>query len=522
MGVGDGRNQPLALTNTIVQRMICQDNGDPHDGLEGVSSLSVGQYVRKAGEVRRIGNAAVTAGVSVQAVAAVRPIVSRKAAVLLGFSVILAGLATPALAQSGVGTSPSLPPPLPSTQPPDTNVIADTSRVYGDDSDVFFPFQLLGGFGVDIRAALLTRYSDNVARTDDDIPLRPGLHSRSDWSIEPSMSLSARRPLGRQALFANFSVGRRFYFRNTLLDNNNMAAGGGLQWQLGGRCGGTVQGGWTQRGTQFASFLDVVPSRTSTVRASINASCASAGGLSMNVGADYADVSNHTDDDLPQSLNRRYADVHSTGVNGGLGYRLSNRGEIGVQGQWRRSKFPHQLLPTGEPSENTITGVNGYAKYRLGRSIAVHGSLGYSRVKQKFQPDNAFSGTVWEAGVDYTGPRLGASVATGRSVNGSSGGFANYSISKFTNATVSYRANSRLSASAGFSHRDNDIGQSYVVPGFELVDNRTLDRYFVGADYRMNRIFSFSLDYSHQRMRTNIEEFRYRENSVVFGIRAQL
>lgn len=433
-----------------------------------------------------------------------------------------AGLSAPALGQTGIATSPSLPPPLPAGPVTDTSVTVDTSRVYGDDSDVFSPFALLGGFGYDISGSLQTRYSDNVARTEPGTPLRNGLVSRTDWSFQPTMNLSGRRPLGQQALFFNLTAGKTFYARNSLLDRATLAAGGGLQWRLGSRCGGTLQGGWTQRGTQFASFLDVVPSKTDTTRFAVNANCASATGLSANISYDFSDIRNTVEVLQPGVLDRSFADVRSSGFNGGLGYRLSSRGQIGVQGQWRRATFPHQLLPGGGANGNTITGANGFANYRLGRSLKLHGSLGYSSVKRAYGGGQAFKGSVWEAGVDYSGPRLGASLTSGRSVNGSSGGLANYSVTKFTNGTVSYRANSRLSAAAGFSQRDYDLGDTLNAPGAGVVDTRNIRRYFVGGDYTMNRLLSFSLDYNHQRMRTNIAQYRYSENSVIFGIRARL
>ena len=53
-------------------------------------------------------------------------------------------------------------------------------------------------------------------------------------------------------------------------------------------------------------------------------------------------------------------------------------------------------------------------------------------------------------------------------------------------------------------------------------NERKLDRYFVGLDYRMNRIVAFSLDLNHQRMRTEPVGFGYKENSVRLAIRASM
>ena len=449
---------------------------------------------------------------------------ARRPAVALAMLLGVTAPFVPAMAQPVPAVSPSLPPPLPSA--PGTgpaNVEVDPDRVFGDDeSPDFSPLALLGGFGVGISGSLITKYSDNVARIEDGEPLRIGLESKDDWSFRPTMDISAQRPLGQQALFLNASIGKTFYVQNTLLNRAYLSADGGLQWRLGIRCAGVVQGGWRDRGTQFATFDDVVPSSTETFHFTASASCPTAGGLTPNLAYTYYSAKSRVDDEFAGVLDRSFADVRSHGISGGVGYRLSTRGEVGVQAQWRRSSYPNQFLPGGEENYNIINGFNGFVKYRLGRSLSANGTLGYTKVKRPEILGDGFSGAVWSLGLNYTGPRIGASITGGRSVNGSSGGNANYSVAKHLAANLSYRMNSRLSASAGAIWRNANMSGLYYVPGTQNVDVRKLDRYFVGADYRMNRILAFSLDFNHQRMRTEPAGFGYKENSVRLAIRASM
>lgn len=445
-----------------------------------------------------------------------RPLV----AIALAFGLAMPGAA--AWAQ-GVPTSPSLPPPLP-TRPgaADPIVQVDPDRVFGDDSPAFSPFALLGGFGLGIRAGLITEYSDNVARVEEGEPLRTGLVSKNDWSFRPTIGLSATRPVGRQSLFLNADLGRTFFARNTILDREYLSVGGGLLWQLGVRCGGTVQGGWTKRGTQFSAFDEVVPSSTEQARFSANASCPTAGGLTPNISYDFFSARTRVDEEFADEYDRSFADVNSHGLSGGLSYRLSTRGEVGVQGQWRRSTYPNQFIGIGRNNYNTITGLNGFVNYRFGRSLTANGSLGFSKVGRPEGLGEGFSGAVWSAGLTYSGPRIGASINGGRSVNGATGGNANYTVAKHFAGNVSYQMNSRLGAAAGFIWRESNMIGLSIIPNTQLVDLRKLNRYFVGVDYRLNSLLAFSLDYNHQRLRTEPVGFGYRENSVRFGIRATL
>jgi hypothetical protein len=432
-----------------------------------------------------------------------------------GRSMALAGLVLLALS-GGPGLAQVLPP---SAAP--TGVQIDPGRVFGDDAEFLGGLDVLAGFGFNITAALQTEWSNNFARGDEDEPLRNGLESRSDWRFSPSVSVSAGRPIGRQQIFANASLGRDFYARNTLLDKNRIAIDGGVNWTLGTRCTGRVQGGWRKRGTQLATFEEVVPSTTERTTFFASAACRTAGGLAPSISYDRYNVKNRTDEDAPEGVqDRSFSDVEAQGVNGSLGYSLGSRGQVGVQGNWRRFEYPNQFLDTGETNGSTITGATFFANYRVGTSITANGSLGFSKVSPESSLGEDFSGTVWNIGLNYSGPRIGASISTGRNVNGSTGGSGNYRISRFLSANVSYRASERLSAAAGYAHGNSDNRGVSEIPDTEIISNSKSNRFFVGADYRFNRILSFGVDLNHQRRSSEPSEFSYSATSILFSARA--
>jgi hypothetical protein len=414
--------------------------------------------------------------------------------------------------------APIIPQPLTVDGVP-TGTVANPLRVYGDDAPMLSGLDILSGLGLKITGQMAVEYNDNIARRPGDVPLSPRYNSRDDWSFRPNVSISAGRALGRQTLFVNGSVGRDYYVHNTRLNRDRMAINGGVNWALGVRCGGRVQGGYSQRGTQFGAFVEVVPSTQKRWSFQAGGTCRTATGLSANLNYSRYSVRNETDV-LLSSIDRSFADVNTQRLSGGIGYPLGVRGEIGIQGQWQEHEYINQLLPNGAINGSNTYGANVFANYRLGSSLRLTGGLGRSWVRRNHGLADTFSGTTWNLGLNYIGPRLGANVSMGRSANGSNGGASNYSIGKFLNGSVNYRANDRLHFVAGYAHDNQDYHGFSPLPQTEPIRTSTMDRYFVGTDYRLNRILGLSLDYQHQRRKSEPGLFSYSANVVTLTARA--
>jgi hypothetical protein len=471
-------------------------------------------------------------GLLERAAGSAKPLAVRSAAV----AGALAAMAAPAIAQvipptipqqplPPVVNSPFPPPPsaasagLPASTAP-AGIEPDLRRVYGDDAPFLGGLDILAGIGFDISASLVTEYNDNVLRRPDDAALQPG-ESRTDVIFRPRISLSAGRAFGRQQLFIASTIGRDIYTRNEDLNRTRFSIDGGLQWTLGQRCNGRVQGGWNTRGTQFDLFEEVVPSTQERSSLFANATCQTAGGLAPTIAYDTYSIRNSTGEtSTGQTVDRSFADVDQQGVSGGIGYTISNRGQVGVQLSWRELDYPNQLLADGSKNGTVITNWNVYGNYRIGNSLRANGSLGYSNVDPKAVLSQAFKGSVWSLGLDYNGPRLGAGLAAGRNVSGSNGGQANYQISEFFNGSVTYRFNDRMDAVAGYSRTDQTNRGFAGVPDTGTLRSFTIDRVFVGADYRLNRIFSFGLDVNYQNRVSRPATFSYDATAVQFTIRA--
>lgn len=408
---------------------------------------------------------------------------------------------------------------LPPSAAPAT-VVVDQGRVFGDDAPLAGGLDVLAGIGLDISASLVTEWSDNMRRVREDEVLPDG-ESRSDWRFRPTVALSGGRPFGRQQIFFNAGIGRDLYARNTIRDKNRVNVGGGVAWTLGQRCTGRLQGSWSERGTQFASFAEVISSTQESSGFFTSATCQTAGRLTGSASYGRSSTQNRVDEALPDEFDRGFADVESETVGASVAYALT-RGQIGVSGNWAVYEFPNQILLTGETNGNRIQGYNLFANYRIGTSLRINGSVGHSRVDPKSPLAQDFTGNVWNLTLNYSGPRLGASIGAGRNVSGSRGGNSNFSIGNFYNMNVSYRASDRLSASAGYARSKSEYRGVTAIPGTQPINDATMDRFFIGTDYRLNRLLTFGADLNHQKRSSDPDVFSYDATSVIFSIRANI
>lgn len=429
----------------------------------------------------------------------------------------------PARCLSLVAFVAALPAPLLAQEapPPAVPLVeADPRRVLADEAPILGGLDILPDIGLRLSAGLVTEWTDNVSNRSRGTG---GLDSRSDWIFRPSVGVSAGRPFGRQRLFVSASASRSFHARNDILNRSRVSIDGGLAWALGARCGGRVQGGWSTREAFRDLFEDVVPSTTRNTRFFANAACQTAAGLAPSLSYDWSRTRNRAIEvaGFPP-VDRSFSDVESQGVSASLAYPLSVRGQVGVQGSWREFEFPNQLLPDGTRNGNEILAGSVFLNYRLGSSLRANGSVGTTRVDPRDSLTASFSGLTYSAGLVWSGPRLGANLSYGRSVSGSRGGTANYSISNSFNAAVTYRASERASAAAGYARVRQTNRGNLGFPETGRLEAFTGNRYFIGADYRFSRILSTSLDLNHQRRSSTPSQFDYDATSVILSLRARL
>lgn len=435
----------------------------------------------------------------------------------VGLAALLA-MAAPGLAQV---TTPRVQPqaPTPGTrfEAPPGAVVDDPNRVFGDEGPDFAPLAIVGALGIRPFAALATQYDSNVARIEESEDLPTRFRSKDDWIFRPTLGARLERPLGQQRLFANVTVGRIIYARNSQLNSNRFNAGGGLGFNLGRSCGGQVTAGYSTRDQLIGGFEDAGNVRSESTTFSGSLSCATATGLAFGGGYSRGSRTNRSND---PSIDRSFADNRFQSVNGNVGYRIGQRGQIGVTAGWAETVFPNQLV-LGEENSNTIKNFGAYASYRIGSSLSASGGIGQSRVESNTPGAPGFTGGTWNLGVSYSGPKLGGNLSTGRGVNGGGNQPANFSVNQFFNASVTYRVNDRFRLSAGASRSDQDFRGTLLVPETRQLQQIQTDRILLGADYSLARLLTFSLDFNHQRRLSVPQDFGFTSTGGTFTIRAR-
>ncbi len=438
-----------------------------------------------------------------------------------------AALLFPAIAHAQVGVAPGQPalaPAPPPAQPvlpafPQTSatmgVVADEARIYGDDAPTAGGFDILAGIGFHMSASLVTEYNDNISRTVTGEPLNPRFKSKTDWRFTPTVAADFGRAFGRQRLFLTGSVGRDYYARNNIMNRNRFQVDGGLQWTLGTRCNGRAQGGYSDRGTRLSDFDEVIPSSQTSSSLSLVAGCATATGLGFNAGYNWNELKNSVE-------SREYADSRGSGINGSIFYKLGQRGDISIQGYSRSVTYPNQFLPDGQSNGTDISSLSLGLGYRFGPSIRLNGDIGKSWADPKNPLAEGFSGLTWNLAASYSGPRLGGRISAGRGVSSGSGGYTNYQLSDRFAAALTYDFGRRIVISTGYSHLNQRNRGGEGLPETSRLSEFKLDRIFIGADYRLNRILTVGFDVNNQKRSANPSDFNYTATSALLTLRARI
>ena len=409
-------------------------------------------------------------------------------------------------------------PPVRAIQPPEGAVIDDPQRIYGDDSESFSPLAIVGALGLTAYAGLVTEYSDNVARVGNGRALSPRFESKDDWIFRPGAGISFSRALGGNNISGTASVGRSYYARNSQLNSNRFSLSGSADIGLGRACSSTIRAGWTRRDSQKDSFEEVISSQSARTTIGASVGCSTQAGISGSVGYNRSSVRNYSSD---PDVDRSFADVNSQSAVGSLGYRVGLRGQVGVSTSWGQNKYINQYV-NGIQNQNEIRSVSGFASYRIGNTLSASGSIGKTKLTSNIEGATGFSGTTWNLGAAYTGPRMGANISMGQGVNGGRGASANYSVSRFVSISGSYRANDSLMLSTGYSHSRSTFQGISEIPETEISSRNINDRVFVGANYTLNSILRFGVDLNHHQRSSTPSDFGYKVNSVVFSVRARI
>jgi len=414
---------------------------------------------------------------------------------------------------------PQIQAPVPGTrfQAPPGAVVDNPFRVFGDEGPEFAPLAIVGVLGIRPNASMVVQYDSNLARIPDGVPLPRRFRSRADLVFRPSVGLTAERDLGRNRLFGNIGVGRAIHARNTQLNSNRFNVAGGLGFVLGNACNGQLDAAFNERDLLIGGFEEAGDATVESTMFNGTLNCATVSGITAGVGYNQGTRKNRSDD---LAFDRSFADASFRSANATLGYRIGQRGQVGVTAAWNENSFINQTI-MGVQNRIEMATLSVFSTYRIGSMLNVNASVGQTQVSSAIPGSQDFSSAIWNVGIGYAGPRIGANISTARSVNGGGQQAANLAVAQSFNASATYRLNDTMAIAGGYSRARQDFAGTSLIPQANLIDLFTTDRIFIGADYRMARLLSFSLDLNRQSRTSVPSVFSFTSNSVFFGANAR-
>lgn len=377
--------------------------------------------------------------------------------------------------------------------------------------------------GVRFAATLTTEYGSNLLRLGDSVPVGSQVRSRSDVRIRPAVTAQAGLPLGGQQLYLNALVGRDFYVRNSFLNRQRLEGVAGVAYRFG-RCGGRVQGDYSQRQTQLEEFADVADSIRRDTGVLLSVGCPGAVGLSPDASVGYNWSSN--------SLERRKRrDSRTFNAALGVSYQLGPRGSIGLRANYAHIIFPNEPVTRFDTSvvppraletfnyALTSYGGGATAQYRIGPSLNLVGSLGYGRIVPRAGVGAPFGSLTYDLTLGYTGPRLSGSISAGRAVTPGRGGEATFFVAERYQIDAGYQLGRSINAYAGAARSTREFRGAPLGTPLARAE-ATSDRVYLGARTSIGRLFTASAEVNHQRRRVVPAIFNYDSTGVRLSLGA--
>lgn len=390
---------------------------------------------------------------------------------------------------------------------------------------------VLGGFRVD--ATMNTLYDSNIFRLGQGFPPRAG-RSKPDVRVSPVVTLSYGTAIGRQQLFLSGLVGRDIYVENTDRNRNHYGLNGGLNWRLGGRCSGTIDGDYSSR----QQLLSEVSSSSQNVQQLLSyggsATCRSATGIS--VGGDI-----HRNTTRNNDLNRKPFDSSSTSFSPQLSYGSPTLGEFSLSGSLNHVKYPNRpvLDSNHDVQAEGIDIRSGRFGYQRGLGGRLSANFGVSYYDVTPRPRDVLlpiipglpflapvsrksnSNLGYDLGLNYnSGSRLTAALTARKSAQASVNVGAQYQVIQAISGTIDYQLNRSVTANTGVTYTQRDYKNSFASvpePLRRLQDKIT--RAYVGLSYSPGSRYTVSGEVAYQDRSSRPVEYSFHSVAALLRLR---
>lgn len=366
----------------------------------------------------------------------------------------------------------------------------------------------LPSFRTNVAASLQVIYDSNVSRSSSAAAAARGL-SASDEIYEPSLSVDLARPLGRQQVFLNGSIGYDFYQHNTDLNRENIDLRGGANLQALS-CRGTVAVGYarSQSDLRYVAFALAAQNVASTVSYALSGDCIRSTGFGPTFSVSETETTNSL-------AIEKTADAHVFSATGGLAYARPVIGQIRVFGSYTRTTYPDRVLSILGLGDGFETSSGGISYFRpIGSRMEASGEVSWQHLTPFTVFEAPFSGLNYSANLAYhLSRRLTLDVGGSDSVSASSIIGASYMHTRSVQGGVTYVASSRLKFELSDSYMDERYAGASVIPGFGLTHER-VNTLLGSAALQVGRKITLSLFTQWQQQDANTAAFTYTDYRV--------
>lgn len=399
------------------------------------------------------------------------------------------------------------------------------------------------GRGYLLSASLATDYDSNILRLGDGFasPQTPGAapRSKADFRFSPAVTAAIAMPVGRQQVFLGGDLGRDFYARNTQLNRNRYAIGGGLNWRVGVSCSGTVAGEFRSRQSLLSELSQLIDNVQHTLAYGASAHCQAPVGLGFGGTVRRNEIRN-------QNPTRAQFDVNSTVYSPEITYSLPALGQFSLGGSVVQVRYPNRPV-TGfdgtatrqaDDGVNIISGRVGYTR-AVGSRLTVQ--LGASYIDTKPKPETiltpipgtnlsfpqsrpGYKGLGYDAAITYhPSSRLTATLLGNRQVTSTANVGALFVIQRSLGLDIDYKVGPAITAGIGVTQDKRDYRGNFsniVDPNARIGD--TINRVYGQLVYDPVPLYSVALEVAHQNRDSNPAIYNYKSTSALLTLRVKL
>jgi hypothetical protein len=359
-----------------------------------------------------------------------------------------------------------------------------------------------------VNGTVEEEYQSNVAGGNAAVAALRGL-KRDDFIFTPTALLDLFKPLGRESIYLDGSVGYNVFARNHVLDRENLNLSGGVNGELSA-CRATLTGAYIRGQKELQDITrSKVQDTLETASVGLNGVCGRGHGLQPT----FSVSQSWTNNSLAQ-LNSQ--DYNTLGGSGGLDYVGPTFGTLSLFGQYQTTDFTNRILMVDlsafHDGFDTYGGGVRYVR-QLGARIQGTVSVSYTSVKPFIGTTSGFNGLTYGADLTYRASgRLSFHGSVTRDVQPSNVFNATYFLETKSVVEANYSAGSRLRLNLGASEQDRTFEGADLTAITDLKSDSYKSLY--GSITYALRKFYLTLNASNNLRTANIAGLSYTDNRI--------